>query len=172
MAKTQSKGPKSRGYGAGPRHKPSSSVNSSSYQKRHSKRDESPDVNTNDLYEYAPTKNRRANVKLNFDKEEIGGFRSGPPDDQNSDMEMDEIRERLAANMDAEFGIVGSDDDEELDSDAAFEGESDEERFANFKFASSVCCSIIFLHSTYTYTNVFLCAVIEKERQEACSNTI
>src|SRR5258708_3521544 len=66
MAKTQpsTKRPKS---GVGAKRKLPFPSNPSS--KRRPKNEKSPEVNANDIYEYAPTKNRRANVQLNFDKE-------------------------------------------------------------------------------------------------------
>ena len=151
MAKTQpsTKRPKS---GVGAKRKLPFPSNPSS--KRRPKNEKSPEVNANDIYEYAPTKNRRANVKLNFDKEEIGGIRSGLPDGEDSDTEMDKIRERIAANMDGDLGVIESDDDDELDSDAAFEGESDEERFANFTFVSSVCHLSHFFILLHAYPNI------------------
>ncbi|KAG8685948.1 hypothetical protein FRC08_012830, partial [Ceratobasidium sp. 394] len=59
--------------------------------------------------------------------------------DEDGDDELDEVKEKLRrqiANGDEE-GVVLSDEDEEIDSDGAFEDESDEERFANFKFRES-----------------------------------
>lgn len=51
------------------------------------------------------------------------------------DARLVKLQQRVAGEVD---GVVDSEDDEDLDSDAAFEGESDEERFSSFKFALKV----------------------------------
>ncbi|KAF9507403.1 hypothetical protein BS47DRAFT_313400 [Hydnum rufescens UP504] len=48
---------------------------------------------------------------------------------------MEMLRQKITAGMGEEMDVVNSKDDEDIDSDAAFEGESDEERFGGFKFA-------------------------------------
>ncbi|KAG9097803.1 hypothetical protein FRC06_007178 [Ceratobasidium sp. 370] len=90
--------------------------------------------NALDVYEYTANRVRRAAVPLALDREEAG---LGKDDD--GDDELDEVKDKLRrqiANGDEE-GEVLSDEDEEIDSDGAFEDESDEERFANFKFRDS-----------------------------------
>ncbi|QRW24501.1 U3 small nucleolar RNA-associated protein 14 [Rhizoctonia solani] len=89
-----------------------------------------------DVYEYSTGKVRRSGVGLSLGREEETGLGK---DSDEEDKGLDEVKENLRlriANAD-EDGVVGSDDDEEIDSDAAFEDESDEERFANFKFNGS-----------------------------------
>ncbi|KDN40574.1 hypothetical protein RSAG8_08046, partial [Rhizoctonia solani AG-8 WAC10335] len=89
-----------------------------------------------DVYEYSTGKVRRSGVGLSLDREEETGFGK---DADEEDGGLDEVKEKLRlkiVNAD-EDGVVGSDEDEEIDSDGAFEDESDEERFANFKFKSS-----------------------------------
>ncbi|CAE7149155.1 unnamed protein product [Rhizoctonia solani] len=89
-----------------------------------------------DVYEYSTGKVRRSGVGLTLDREEEAGFGRDSDEEGNT---LDDAKEKLRlriANAD-EDGVVGSDEDEEIDSDAAFEDESDEERFANFKFQSS-----------------------------------
>jgi U3 small nucleolar RNA-associated protein 14 len=95
-----------------------------------------------DVYEYSTGRVRRSGVGLTLDREEETGLGKKPhndDDDDEGENDLDDARERLRlriANAD-EDGVVGSDEDEEIDSDAAFEDESDEERFANFKFRGS-----------------------------------
>ncbi|KAH7334553.1 Utp14 protein-domain-containing protein [Rhizoctonia solani] len=89
-----------------------------------------------DVYEYSTGKVRRSGVGLSLDREEETGLGK---DSDEEDGGLDEVKEKLRlriANVD-EDGAVGSDEDEEIDSDGAFEDESDEERFENFKFKSS-----------------------------------
>ena len=51
------------------------------------------------------------------------------------------MRPRLVGENDDDSGI-GEDEDEEIDSDAAFE-ESDEDRFAGFSFSHKVCAILL-----------------------------
>ncbi|KAG7442817.1 Utp14-domain-containing protein [Guyanagaster necrorhizus] len=77
-----------------------------------------------DVYEYVPDTVRRSKVKLDLDKDEDFG---GIPD---GDDEREQLRARLIGeNEDDE--MIDSEDDEDINSDAAFE-ESDEDRFAGF----------------------------------------
>ncbi|EJT99923.1 Utp14-domain-containing protein [Dacryopinax primogenitus] len=89
-------------------------------------------TSTLDVYEFAQAKNRRLSVRqeLDRDEEELG---RGEADD------LDGVRlpPQFRMPADDEDGIVGSGDDEEIDSDEAFEGDSDEEGFANFNFSSN-----------------------------------
>ncbi|KAH9082258.1 Utp14-domain-containing protein [Lactarius deliciosus] len=80
------------------------------------------------VYEYQSQKVRRANVPLSLDKEEANehGF------DSDGDLAANIRRPRLIGES-VEDEEIPSEDDEELDSDAAFE-DSDEERFAGFSF--------------------------------------
>ncbi len=75
---------------------------------------------------------RRSKVKLDLDKDEAmdgGGLFA-----EDEEFKFEGTREELRAKLIGEYEDgeqIGSDDDEEIDSDAAFE-ESDEERFAGF----------------------------------------
>ncbi|KAI9454907.1 Utp14-domain-containing protein [Lactarius psammicola] len=84
-----------------------------------------------DVYEYQSQKVRRANIPLSLDKEEANehGF------DSDGDLVANVRKPRLIGES-VEDEEIPSEDDEELDSDAAFE-ESDEERFAGFSFPKS-----------------------------------
>lgn len=81
-----------------------------------------------DVYEYQTQKVRRANIPLSLDRDEENehGF------DSDGDLVANVRKPRLIGE-DVEDEKIPSEDDEELDSDAAFE-ESDEERYAGFSF--------------------------------------
>lgn len=119
------------------------SRNVSGYQKRQERKaTKSRSSGLNDLYEYNAGKNRRAHVEMQLDPDELGAegtsrTKGSLPDD-DADDRMEALRRKISANINGEFGVVESEDDEELDSDEAFEGDSDEERFGNFKFAERV----------------------------------
>ena len=81
-----------------------------------------------DVYEYQSHKARRAHVSLALDKDEAREHGAASDDDTDSNM-----RKPRLIGEDVEDEDIPSEDDEELDSDAAFE-ESDEERFAGFSF--------------------------------------
>ncbi|KAK7695122.1 hypothetical protein QCA50_002312 [Cerrena zonata] len=86
-----------------------------------------------DVYEYQPEKTRRSKVKMQLGRDEIDGAR----DDHSGSEDGHDPRggrPRLVGESDDEGGIA-SDEDEEIDSDAAFD-ESDEERFAGFSFSN------------------------------------
>ncbi|KAF8273841.1 Utp14 protein-domain-containing protein [Lactarius quietus] len=84
-----------------------------------------------DVYEYQSQKVRRANVPLSLDKEEANEHGLGSDGDLVAN-----IRNPRLIGESVENEEIPSEDDEELDSDAAFE-ESDEERFAGFSFRKS-----------------------------------
>ena len=77
-----------------------------------------------DVYDYQPGRNRRGGISLQFDEDEIRGSRF---DDDEED-EQSGRRPRLIGEGE-EDERIGSDEDEDIDSDAAFD-ESDEEEFA------------------------------------------
>lgn len=115
------------------------SRNVSGYKKRHERKDKSGQLD--DLYEYTASKNKRAHVELHVDRDELasqGPSKNALEDNDEIDSDTETLRRKISANMNGEFGVVDSDDDEDIDSDEAFEGESDEERFDNFKFAEKV----------------------------------
>ena len=96
-----------------------------------------------DVYEYQPGKSRRANVYLSLAKEEKLNFGVDEDEDEETGAKKrrDRARPRLVGE-DADDEVIASDDDEEIDSDAAFE-ESDEERYAGFNFTQKV--AVIFI---------------------------
>ncbi|KAF9461892.1 Utp14 protein-domain-containing protein [Collybia nuda] len=105
-----------------------SKANAAGYAKRHSKKAKTALGQSSDVYEYTPDLSRRSKVKLDLDHDEAAEYGVGVDGDNGE--EMDESRARLIGEN-GEDEMIDSGDDEEIDSDAAFE-ESDEERFAGF----------------------------------------
>ncbi|KAG6901574.1 hypothetical protein C0995_010342 [Termitomyces sp. Mi166 len=102
-------------------------ANAAGYAQRHSKKAKALKGLGSDIYEYAPEAIRRSKVALDLDRDEATEYGVGLDGDNDA-------REELRARLIGENGddeIIDSADDEEIDSDAAFE-ESDEERFAGF----------------------------------------
>ena len=81
-----------------------------------------------DVYEYQSHKVRRAYIPLSLDKDETREHGAASDDDSATD-----VRKPRLIGESVEDEDVPSEDDEELDSDAAFE-DADEERFAGFSF--------------------------------------
>ncbi|KAJ3885140.1 Utp14-domain-containing protein [Lentinula edodes] len=101
----------------------------SGYAKRHERKAAKSAGRFEDVYEYAPEKVRRAKIALDLDRDEemdAGPFGNGGADD----MEDIRMKARLIGEND-EDEKIGSEDDEEIDSDAAFD-DDDDERFAGF----------------------------------------
>lgn len=110
------------------RRRPShSQANAVGYAKRHSKKAKALNGLGTDVYEYTPEAIRRSKMAFDLDRDEAAEYGVGLDGDN-------EAREEPRARLIGENGddeIIESADDEEIDSDAAFE-ESDEERFAGF----------------------------------------
>lgn len=143
-------GSSSAGGGAA-RRKSNANANAAGYAKRQSQkknhRDTAEGHDVGDVYEYQAMKTRRGNVALDFDREEMDGHGRGrggdaEDDDEDEDGTQTHRRPRLVGELN-EDGI-GSDEDEDIDSDEAFE-ESDEERFAGFSFGPKKKVRIIFV---------------------------
>ena len=89
------------------------------------------------MSEYEQERVRRSKVKLQVDKDELLGMAHGSEDEEDGMHSRGKAtRPRLVGEKDDDDGIA-EDEDEEIDSDEAFE-ESDEERFAGFNFSHSV----------------------------------
>lgn len=85
-----------------------------------------------DVYEFEEeSKVRRSKVKLDLEREEEAGFGQYGSDDEGPG-----FKNAKLIGIDGDEERIASDDDEEIDSDAAFE-ESDEDRFAGFTFQST-----------------------------------
>jgi U3 small nucleolar RNA-associated protein 14 len=112
-------------------------ANAAGYAKRHSLKAKT--LGLSDVYEYAPdSKIRRSKVTLDIGRDEAAEFGlsmgGGGSDGEGSDRDGMSTQPRLIGEGD----MIDSGDDEDIDSDAAFE-ESDEERFAGFSFNHKVC---------------------------------
>jgi U3 small nucleolar RNA-associated protein 14 len=112
-------------------------ANATGYAKRRSLKAKTL-AGLSDVYEYAPdSKTRRSKVTLDIGRDEaaeVGLGRGGGGDDDEGGSGEDM---RKKARLIGEGEMIDSEDDEDLDSDAAFE-ESDEERFAGFSFKQKV----------------------------------
>ncbi|KAF8338136.1 Utp14 protein-domain-containing protein [Cantharellus anzutake] len=138
MAKTgprfSSKRPTSGPRRKGPKLHPSLLKNISSSRKKPFKRNKDAEPDIHNLYEYEPSKDRRANVGLALDRDELEGAAGGLSDGDGSDNEMNNILQRLVKNIQSDAGVVEDEYDEDIDSDAAIEGQSDEEDYLNPTF--------------------------------------
>ncbi|PIL31303.1 hypothetical protein GSI_06001 [Ganoderma sinense ZZ0214-1] len=111
-------------------------ANALGYAKRQSLKSKTLGPGLSDVYEYQQEKVRRAKVKPLLEKDEsmrVGGAESGSEDEEGASGNRRSVRPRLVGENDDDMGIA-EDEDEEIDSDEAFE-ESDEERFAGFSFS-------------------------------------
>ncbi|OAX41009.1 Utp14-domain-containing protein [Rhizopogon vinicolor AM-OR11-026] len=113
--------------------------NAVGYAKRLSQKKGKATASFDDVYEYAPSKVRRAKISLELDEEEAIDRRDYASDDDVDLGSMgQEGREGLRARLlgeNKDDEQVESGDDEEIESDDAFE-ESDEEKYAGFDFSS------------------------------------
>ncbi|KAK2462885.1 hypothetical protein APHAL10511_005083 [Amanita phalloides] len=110
------------------RQKPSSkNSNALGYAKRQSRKTK---TSTDDVYEYVPGKHKRSGIRLELARDEGKEFWIGP-DGEFSDGGDRELSHAQLVGEVEDDEVVASNDDEEVDSDAAFE-KSDEERFAEF----------------------------------------
>jgi U3 small nucleolar RNA-associated protein 14 len=119
--------------------------NAAGYAKRHAQKSSLKGKATasfDDVYEYAPSKVRRAKIGLELDEEEaVDRHRYASDDGVDLGGMGQEGREGLRARLLGEHKDdeqVDSGDDEDIASDDAFE-ESDEEKYAGFDFSSKVC---------------------------------
>jgi len=113
-------------------------ANATGYARRHSLKAKT----LSDVYEYAPdSRTRRLKVTLEIGRDEAAEIGLGRGGVKSDDERMDGEDMRTKARLIGEGDMIDSGDDEDIDSDTAFE-ESDEERFAGFSFNHQVCRSI------------------------------
>ncbi|KAF8510410.1 Utp14-domain-containing protein [Hysterangium stoloniferum] len=103
-------------------------ANAAGFAKRHARK--AAVQTADDVYEYSSEKNRRSAIKLSLDKEEEMGVEA---DFDADEVDYSALRARIM-DLGDKADVINSEDDEEIDSDNAFE-ESDEDRFAGFSFA-------------------------------------
>lgn len=138
-------------------------ANQLGYAKRQTLKSRTLGSQLSDVYEYQQEKVRRAKVKPLLEKDEIvglGGTVSASEDEEGFLGKRKGIKPRLVGEKDDDSGI-GEDEDEEIDSDEAFE-ESDEERFAGFSFSRNV--------STCMFFRMYLTDLIGRYRGELSEN--
>ena len=138
--------PRTKVFGRGkPQRSNQKASNAAGYAKRKATRSKTTS-NVSDIYEFEQEKVRRAKVKLQLEKDELAG---APGEESGSEAEEErghgkqELRPRLVGEDDNDEGIA-EEDDEDIDSDAAFD-ESDEDRFAGFDFSHSKVRLILLL---------------------------
>ena len=94
-------------------------------------------TSVDDVYEFQPEKVRRSKVALRLTREELAEFGRDDASDSGGGNHRDgQIRPKLVGQNSDDEGM-DSEDDEDIDSDAAF-GESDEEAFAGYGFTRKV----------------------------------
>lgn len=134
-------------------HKPShKTANALGYAKRHSLKSKATTSSLSDVYEHQQEKVRREKVKLQLAKDELiefGGGEDGSEDEDAAHTRGGEKQPRLVGEHDDDSGIE-EDEDEEIDSDAAFE-ESDEERYAGFSFSNNVRMPLFSWYSAHMF---------------------
>lgn len=120
-----------------------SRANGKGYAKRLARKKAKAEVSSADIYELIQEKTKRSNVRLDLGHDEVREVDvvyDEPTEDQN------EVKRARLIGENVDDEEIPSEDDEEIDSDGAFE-ESDEERFAGF-FSLKVCrnsfCSGLF----------------------------
>jgi len=111
--------------------------NAVGFSRRQAHKKSRQSTSLDDVYEFQQEKVRRSKVALRLTKEELAELgRNKASDSEDDGHQGDQPQPRLIGqNSDDER--VDSEDDEDIDSDAAF-GESDEETFAGYGFARTV----------------------------------
>ena len=111
--------------------------NAIGFSRRQARKNARQSTSVDDVYEFQPEKVRRSKVALRLTKEELAELgRNNASDSEGDDHQGGQPQPRLIGqNSDDER--VDSEDDEDIDSDAAF-GESDEETFAGYGFTHKV----------------------------------
>jgi U3 small nucleolar RNA-associated protein 14 len=110
--------------------------NVTGFAKRQASKAKGPAVS--DVYEFQEQKQRRSRTSVDTrlghnELAELGPVHRNGSEEEEEDKK--ELRARLIGEND-ENEVLGSDEDEEIDSDAAFE-EEDDDRYAGFNFPTS-----------------------------------
>jgi U3 small nucleolar RNA-associated protein 14 len=108
------------------------------FSRRQARKKARQSTSIDDVYEFHPEKVRRSGVALRLTREELAELGRDNASDSEGDNNRDGQPRLIGQNSDDEG--VGSGDDEDIDSDAAF-GESDEETFAGYGFTRKVRCN-------------------------------
>lgn len=103
------------------------------FSRRQARKKARQSTSIDDVYEFQPEKVRRSKVALRLTKEELAELgRDNASDSEDYDYRGGPPQPRLIGQNSDDEG-VNAEDDEDIDSDAAF-GESDEETFAGYRF--------------------------------------
>ncbi|KAF9503589.1 hypothetical protein BS47DRAFT_1356104 [Hydnum rufescens UP504] len=84
-----------KGAHSAPKSTVSISRNASGYQKRLERKNKRPPTNDPDVYEYSATRDRRANITLDIDKDELRGLGQDTLDSDAANKAMEMLRKRL-----------------------------------------------------------------------------
>jgi U3 small nucleolar RNA-associated protein 14 len=108
------------------------------FSRRQARKKVRPSTSVDDVYEFQPEKVRRSRVALRLTKGELAELgRDDASDPGVGKHPGDQPQPRLVGQNSDDEGM-NSEDDEDIDSDAAF-GESDDETFAGYGFTRKVC---------------------------------
>ena len=111
--------------------------NSIGFSRRQARKKARHSANVHEVYEFQPEKVRRSKVALRLTKEELAELgRDDASDSDGRNHQGGQPQPRLIGQNSDDEGM-NSDEDEDIDSDAAF-GESDEETFAGYGFTRKV----------------------------------
>lgn len=112
-------------------------TNSIGFPRRQARKTARHSTSVSDVYEFQPEKVRRSRVALRLTKGELAEFgRDNASDQDGGNSRGDKPQPRLVGQNSDDEGM-NSEDDEDIDSDAAFGG-SDEETFAGYGFTRKV----------------------------------
>jgi U3 small nucleolar RNA-associated protein 14 len=106
--------------------------NAAGYLKRHARKS-LPSKNVSDVYEFEPENNRRSKISLDVGADEA---RNLAQDGSDEDEEDGRLKARLVGEQ-GDNDRIDSEDDEDVDSDAAFD-ESDDEKYAGHRLSRKV----------------------------------
>lgn len=111
--------------------------NAVGFSKRKARKNARQPTSVDDVYEFQPEKVRRSKVALRLTKEELAELGRDDVSDSEGDNHRDSQSNPRLVGQDSDDEGMDPDDDEDIDSDAAF-GESDEETFAGYGFTRKV----------------------------------
>ena len=111
--------------------------NAIGFSRRQARKKTRQSTSVDDVYEFQPEKVRRSKVALRLTRAELAELgRDNASDSEGDNHRGGQPQPRLIGQNSGDEG-VDSEDDENIDSDAAF-GESDEETFAGYGFTRKV----------------------------------
>ena len=107
------------------------------FLRRQARKNARPSTSVDDVYEFQPEKVRRSKVALRLTKEEHAELGRGDTSDSGGGNHAGVQPQPRLIGQNSDDEGMNSEDDEDIDSDAAF-GESDEETFAGYGFTRKV----------------------------------